>query len=108
MLLNSRGFLSMSEPDNKASVSQQKRLTLSFLYANVGEAVLKQLGEEDSYIHVFPGDVAEKIRAKKEDYAAHSEFMAQVVTPVMDAFLDKACPAATSKPQVAQWVCRQY
>jgi hypothetical protein len=79
------------------------KLTLSFLYANVGEEVCRQLGGENSYRQVFDENIADKIRRFQEGKVSRAD-----ITPVMDAFLEKACPAARSKPQIAQWVCKQY
>jgi hypothetical protein len=91
------------------------KLTLSFLYANLGEQVLKQLGETPPYTQVFSDFVSSKIWEYKacegnwrKQYQTHSEFMANMVAPVMDAFLRQACPSAKEKPQVAQWIFRQY
>jgi len=106
----------MTEVASPAPVQQkqkQQRLTLAFLYATKGEAVLKQLGEEKSYAKVFPAATAQIIRdyhkgsLKKENYA-EGDFIDQVVKPVMEDFLDIACPSAKSKPPIAQWVFKQY
>jgi len=104
----------MTDDNIKRPKQKPQRLTIAFLYANMGEAILEQLGKERSYATVFPAETAEKIsayhkgRLKKEDFAEPGDFIEQVVKPVMDNFLNIACPKAMNKPPIAQWVCKQY
>jgi hypothetical protein len=87
---------------------KKQRLSLSFLFATYGERVLEQLAKDKTCGQVFSPEIAEKIRQAKNGDATQAEYMAEVVTPVMEAFLDKSCPSAKGKAQIAQWVIRQY
>jgi len=90
---------------------QPQHLKLPFLYATVGERVLKQLGAEESYAHVFEPDVIKKIRGYHKGtlkFTTQDELMKKVIKPVMEAFLDKTCSTARSRPPIAQWICNQY
>jgi hypothetical protein len=117
----------MPDTVKQAPAQEQNPLNLSFFYTSkgegqlgeailkkLGEPVLKQLGEEKSYASVFPAATAQIIRAyhkgslKKEDYATPADFLDQVVKPVLEDFLNVTCPSAKKKPQVAQWIFKQY
>lgn len=105
----------MAETPSQNSSPQPKkkpqRLTLPFLYATLGEQIVRQLGSERSYRHVFSKEISAKISGYhkgKLRFNTQDELMAAVITPVMEAFLEKACPAAKNKPQIVQWVCKKY
>ncbi len=93
---------------------QNGRLTCAFLYASLGEKILDRLASDDSFHGISPEVVRRIIRdfrdgeLKREDFSTQGDFMAQVVTPVMQAFLEQACPTFMNKPQIMQWVCNKY
>lgn len=88
------------------------KLSKSFLFATMGEQVLQQLESERTftYAYVFPPAVTKIIEAY-DPGAAHTDpeaFIRDVVTPVMEAFIEQACPKAADKPQILQKVFKWY
>lgn len=79
-----------------------------FLFASFGEQVLAQLAEDESCTRTFGHDIAVKINSVRSDFETEAEYKKQVVNPVMEAFLDKACPSAKTRKPIVQWVVKQY
>src|SRR4051812_14072347 len=91
-----------------SNLQKQRCLTKAFLYADSGEGVVDLLRQDDTCRHVFSAEIVEKVQAKKEDFASVAAYKKHMVTPVMEAFLDRACPPAKPRPQITQWFVRQY
>jgi hypothetical protein len=91
-----------------AAKQKNQPLFFPFLFASFGEQVVEHLAEDESCKNAFTSAIAGKIRKRKEDFATQAEFMAKVVTPVMEAFLDKACPSVKNRKPIVQWVLGQY
>jgi hypothetical protein len=91
----------MTEKKAPEKTARRQRLTLAFLQANLGPLILGQLAEDSTCARVFPQDIFGKIQQYKENPDA------QMIAPVMKAFLDNACPSVRSN-QIVNWVCKQY
>jgi len=89
-------------------VQKQPRLTLPALIDSHGEQVLELLRADETCGHAFSPEIAAKIHLDQDYFESRDDYMAEVVTPVMEAFLEKACSTARKRPPIAQWIIRQY
>ncbi len=91
-----------------------KKISKKMIYSDLGEKILKQLGSEDSYTFVFSDDSVQLIAKYKsgtvnpEQFSNYTEFLKDVINPVMDEFIEHICPMYKDKNQSMNWVVKEY
>lgn len=96
--------------------SDSKKLSMNFIYATLGEDLLKSLRKNSFYCEsgLFDQKAVDIVSYYDEgfiselDYSSRASFVSEIIVPVANSFIEYVSPFYKNKPRQINWVIKEF